>query len=286
MICKRLYNFFFSSKKKSMSDFPPTVYKYRDWNNDFHKSILTKNQIYLASPKDFNDPFDCRITTNYSLLKDADIPAYVQKEVLPQLAYMKRMRMNVDEQMKSFETRLRDREKFQKESDTIELDGLDDHTGVLALSARWNSILMWGHYGNCHTGFCVGFNEEFLRNSALFGKGGMVHYSNSYPELKPNPVKTQEWAMEVSFKKTHSKAKDWSYEEEYRLSSTKYPERFSNEDRIITLPDNYYAEIILGLKISEDHKKEIMKIGAEKKLPIYQISQIPFEFKMDRIKLL
>lgn len=49
---------------------PEIVYKYRDWNNPFHKNILLHNEIYLASPKDFNDPFDCRIPMNFQNMSE------------------------------------------------------------------------------------------------------------------------------------------------------------------------------------------------------------------------
>mgnify|MGYP004344840481 CR=1 FL=1 len=53
-----------------MGDFPKTLYKFRDWTNPLHKEILTKKTLYLASPRDFNDPFDCRLSKNYLSLSD------------------------------------------------------------------------------------------------------------------------------------------------------------------------------------------------------------------------
>ena len=46
---------------------PEIIYKYRDWTNSYNKQI-THREIYLASPKDLNDPFDCRVTPNFDLL--------------------------------------------------------------------------------------------------------------------------------------------------------------------------------------------------------------------------
>ncbi|MBL7103181.1 MAG: DUF2971 domain-containing protein [Bacteroidales bacterium] len=36
----------------------------------------------------------------------------------------------------------------------------NDHYGILSLSAKWDNILIWGHYAEKHKGFCIGFNEE------------------------------------------------------------------------------------------------------------------------------
>ena len=53
------------------------IYKYRDWKDEYHKNILLKNQIYLASPKDLNDPFDCRINANFTLLTPKEEDSYI-----------------------------------------------------------------------------------------------------------------------------------------------------------------------------------------------------------------
>ena len=36
--------------------YPKIIYKYRTWDNKYDKDILRKNQLYLSSPKRFNDP--------------------------------------------------------------------------------------------------------------------------------------------------------------------------------------------------------------------------------------
>src|SRR5689334_9926228 len=38
---------------------PKRLYKYRVWQNPFHKSVLTNNELFLSSPSGFNDPYDC-----------------------------------------------------------------------------------------------------------------------------------------------------------------------------------------------------------------------------------
>ena len=48
----------------------------------------------------------------------------------------------------------------------------------------------------------------------------------------------------------------------------------------MTVPTDFMTEIVLGLKIPDEHKSEIVKIGKEKGLEIYQIEQVPFEFKL------
>ena len=40
------------------STLPKQLFKYRPIN-DFTEKIFTKQELYFASPKDFNDPFEC-----------------------------------------------------------------------------------------------------------------------------------------------------------------------------------------------------------------------------------
>src|SRR5258706_15682633 len=48
--------------------YPDVVYKYRDWKNDFHKRVLLNHELFLSSPKNFNDPFDCKIPLAFEKL--------------------------------------------------------------------------------------------------------------------------------------------------------------------------------------------------------------------------
>lgn len=44
------------------------VYKYRNISNEFHRNALLKNELYLSSPGDFNDPFDVVNVDNFEMV--------------------------------------------------------------------------------------------------------------------------------------------------------------------------------------------------------------------------
>lgn len=44
---------------------PKKLYKYREWDNLYHREILENNMIYLASPSSFEDPLDCNPPIRY-----------------------------------------------------------------------------------------------------------------------------------------------------------------------------------------------------------------------------
>lgn len=261
-------------------NYPKTLYKYRSWSNNYHRKILTDNELYLASPSDFNDPFDCRIPNNYGLLdNDEKIIEYVEGVIRRQYnAIVTRGYNPEDEKNRMINDLKSNLEGVQSRDNAFVFSMQDKHFGVLSLSARYDSILMWSHYGDFHKGFCLGFNEEKLRLSGLFGKGGMVSYTEEFPEIDPRDTRK----MEKSFIQTHNKAKDWFYEEEYRLTKLFFPDEPSNKDRIVVFPDDFIEEVILGIKINNHHKEQIIELARSKGIPVYQGIQVPFEFKINK----
>lgn len=263
-----------------LEDYPDTIYKYRSWENDLHKNILLKGEVYMSAPKDFNDPFDCRITTNHYLIDTPEKKKeYVDKGIEKYLEWLKENKRDIEFERKQHLERLQDIETYQREHEKLESSQWDKYMGILSLSGRWDSILMWSHYGDFHKGFCIGFNEEKLRTSGLFGKGGRVRYSEDFPVI--NPLVEQN-IMEKSFYQTHSKAMDWQYEEEYRLTKLYFPNTPTTNDRVISIPVEFIEEVNLGMKISEKSKKEIVEICRERNIKVYQTTKIPFKFQLTR----
>jgi hypothetical protein len=43
--------------------FPETVYKYREAEKEWHRSILSEREVYFAPPGSFEDKLDCKIPT-------------------------------------------------------------------------------------------------------------------------------------------------------------------------------------------------------------------------------
>lgn len=47
-------------KQCGIEELPSKIYKYYSFNQDLNKKRVT-GYIYLASPLDFNDPYDCQL---------------------------------------------------------------------------------------------------------------------------------------------------------------------------------------------------------------------------------
>ena len=82
---------------------PAILYKYRDWKNEFHKGLLTHNEIYFSSPKDFNDPYDCRITERFTNRTKEELHNYKEKLSISRKEETERMGFNFEEVKKKLE---------------------------------------------------------------------------------------------------------------------------------------------------------------------------------------
>lgn len=267
---------------ESESKYPLKVYKFRNWTDDNHKNLLLKNQLFFTSPKDFNDPFDYKIPYDYSLLDtDEKIAEYLAKKRIDSKDHFSPDEF--EDLLKKYEYRLRNEmNQVQEQFNNIYFDSVDKYYGVLSLSERWDSILMWSHYADYHKGYCVGFWEERLRNSFI-ATGGRVLYppENNFPRLSP-----MNDFLQNMIQQSHAKSKEWEYEKEYRMAKIFYPEIASRQDRIQEFPDDFIAEIIIGLSASEKTKAELIQVGKIKEIPVYQSIKKHFKFEIERKRLL
>lgn len=229
---------------------PEILYKYRDWENVFHKKVLSDNEIYFPSPKEFNDPFDCAIPFTYN-------PADLTEENV----FKKCLGLARGMHPKLNETQLHEiAYRAQRDGLIFDPHHLEKHNelrkehfnrdfGILSLTAKRNNFLMWSHYGNCHRGFVVGFDTRKLFNQAR-GQVGPVIYAEDFPLFG-----LFDEAIEHFIKYAFHKAKIWEYEEEYRiLLSIKH-------SRVVRLAPDTVREIVLGYNMDFKSKQEILSLA-------------------------
>lgn len=233
---------------------PSILYKYRDWNNPIHKTILTDCALYFASPQTFEDLKDCRIPKVYIshprlhefFLKKSkkDYPAYKKR-------FHKKRAKLLMEQSPLYSQ--------QNMKSTVEMINKEFHNrfGVLSMTSNSHNDDMWEKYANNHHGLCVGFYTNKLK--PFIRSGGEVIYVDNLPTidfLKDNYL--LQHAKTILFKE-----REWEFEQEYRLLMI-WNDTATTEQRTMRLPNDSIAEIILGKLMSVENKEEIKKIAMEK----------------------
>lgn len=229
-------------------EFPDIIYKYRKWNDEYQKTILTERTVFLAPPTSFEDKKDCKLLKRYDLMRSKDI-------YNKYLEYSKRdnpLRTRQQHQAHAREEAkqsLMRNPKYVKHIQEEHFREFDKRFGVLSLTANPMNIKMWEKYSDDGKGFCVGFYPEIM--FPHLGGGGKVLY---YDKL-PNILHDDDFHTE-HFKQVFSKEDIWTFEEEYRTHRF-YENPPSQFERCVILPSNAYKEIIFGWQTPPEFIEEI-----------------------------
>ncbi len=262
------------------------LYKYYSWAKEYHKRALTLNTIYFASPREFNDPFDCKINARYDLLTDEQL-----MEIANSLLTRNDQRPISEEEVKRSYVAIQSGD-FRKPSNlTASYERMDkvkeSRIGLFCLSELNDNLLMWSHYGAAHAGFCIGYDtslldkhfERLFRDDGLLVKLFPVQYMECWPK---NEIFVKEKDIEkYMLPILTTKAKDWDYEKEHRYIIT------DKTDIQYSIPKEAIAEVILGCRMSESDRAEIKAIiqGWEKPPRLFQTQKKKYEFGLDVVPI-
>lgn len=230
-----------------LCDVPDILYKYRDWDNVFHKRLLTHRELYFASIEQFNDPFDGTIPHRYKpeqLTEDNIFKKYYQvtKEAYPKWPEEKIHAECYEYQRRGLfkdETHL---EKFEKNTK----HRVNLQFGISCLSKEQNHFLMWSHYANSHRGFVVGFDKVLLFEDTSAQFAHML-YEEDIPALDLFEDTFTHFAKLVGTKST-----TWKHENEYRLTKANFAKQS------VALRAETIVEIIFGCKMPENEKMKLV----------------------------
>jgi len=255
------------------------LYKFRNWENDFHKKILKEQEIYFASIAEFNDPFDSDIMFNYEELTESEQIQRIKDHVeydYPQLILMEKEH-KVRELWE--DSSFKKPGMFEKNFRNHLKPKLEREFGIFSLAGNKSNLLLWSHYANGHEGFCVGFGKNHLmklieetnqNNGFMFMEE--IYYDDDYPNINPVSLNDREYVSKLF----NIKSKVWKYEEEERMILK------INTNRKINLPKSCYAEIILGCRMSKKIKREILNTVRNEfeDLPVYQARKSKKQFAL------
>jgi uncharacterized short protein YbdD (DUF466 family) len=252
-----------------MPDIPDTLYKYRNWDDEYQKTILTERTVYMAAPTSFEDKKDCKLLKRYDLMTEQDMYEKYLKTSKEDHPNWTRQQHRAFARESTKHSPMKDKEfiKKQQEKNFIEYD---KRFGVLSLTANSSNLEMWNKYSNKGQGFCVGFDPKILFNH--LGGGGAVQYYDELPDILHN----DEYEIE-RFKQVFSKEKKWEFEQEYRTHKF-YPFPASVRDRQIEVPKEAYKEVIFGWRMKEEVQDMIIEACKDQGLKVnFYISSIKSE---------
>lgn len=226
---------------------PSVVYKYRRWDNSYHRRIIDNNEVFFSAPRDFEDPLDCNppvtypqghdlfvFFLNYSLLNNERYN-WVE-HVLYASNQCKSSPLSIPYELK----RIEDNNK----------DVFNQHFGVLCLTEDPCNEYMWNEYADFHKGFCVGFNTQMLFESVKCGCGP-VQYTDPLPYIDFAKDTLDSKIIKTVF----YKEKKWENEKEYRFH--KMWQKGELVNRNCKLKDYTIVEVVVGKNMTANNKQEL-----------------------------
>jgi Protein of unknown function (DUF2971) len=266
---------------------PPMSYKYRDWQKGFHRDILTKQEIYFSSPKDFTDELDCRFPVDFyfsTYEKYEKIFMHFKKTVDKLTcddAQIKNLARDAwNEHLSTPEKRkLAEKEFYDVVNKTI---------GIFSFSNVCDSPRMWDSYAEGSTGFCVGISlrecceelrgAEIEENSVKYLPQGSISFEYN-GDFGFSKIKQIDCNLDVSDIETevfllhllNTKLDSFAFEEEYRLNKeliNSPADTITSDVRKLRLPKYCFKEIIFGEKMSQESVDEIISVCRSQALDI------------------
>ncbi len=158
--------------------------------------------------------------------------------------------------------------------------------GVTCGSKTPTCPVMWGHYGNNHTGVCLkfDFNLENDSKNILFDEKEKLELLNVNYSDTPLDIfnYTDSELLNLIFKIFQCKSKKWSYEEEIRL--------IKNQQGLVKMNKNSISQIIFGCKSSPKDRYTICKLIASlgykiNDLMIAKIQPDSYELKIEKMTI-
>lgn len=148
---------------------------------------------------------------------------------------------------------------------------------VLCLARKWDSHVMWAHYGASHSGFVVCYKPSVVDALAELPNQcacGDVNYSNQVPELRWFTGSQTDMLGPV----LGTKSTEWEYEEEYRVIS--HGPAGANAIFESIDPDQI-AGVILGARASAKLEAKAMAVQKSRKaFSVERVTAKPGEFQL------
>lgn len=295
-----------------VQNMPSAFYKYRSCDDIGLNIISLELQSeWLADPTTFNDPYDSSLSINTNRLGNEHLRQNVgslinqfasglgigKKEIekISQSSFPAEdlfiLIASKDKDFQHLEANSIKKEvgkvmeKFIGEAADRFTHLIKSGLKICSFSERNDSVLMWSHYAQNHTGFCVEYDFRFQtgedpRLRMLHPVIYQMDIFDSTEYLIPIDPKPTVNIMLPTLAAIH-KSPDWQYEKEWRLV-------LSIGNWIIPNPYPMPTPIgiYLGSRIAKDSEARILEIGKQKTIPVYTMKLDANRFQMQAERLL
>jgi len=189
-----IYTNFSHIEAEVKAKFPPILYKYKNWVDDYNKKVLSDSSIWFSAPSQLNDKFDVRIGVRFNK-DEVNHPIFFEKVkkmfrdnhpfLAPDSRDIQIMSGNHLDSMKADPIKW-----FEAVYNDLRNNGTFDVFGVFSLTTDPLNGRMWAHYGDQYKGYCVGYDtiEKATKTEQwVIAANPQFKTINIYPSGKYHP---------------------------------------------------------------------------------------------------
>ncbi len=241
---------------------PERVYKYRTWSDQYHKKILTHDQLFFSTQEKLNDPFDAFFPFHYheDQMTEENVKLKLKQTVRNLSPLISQADLDVLTAKRMAEVNFFSND-YWIESIPVFQEMINKNVGICSLANQFDHHGLWTHYGDGHRGFCLGFDTNNLYNSTG-GLIGNVIYSN-----KENIVDLFNEDPEGLIIALMLKSPQLNFESEIRIV------KVGMSGKAHLYRNDCLKEVILGTNTSKQDKDEIIGIikSYHPEIEVYQL---------------
>lgn len=248
---------FFDVTKYIQQYMPDKLYSYKKINA-YWKDAVFKGCVHMSYASDFNDPFDCLPTIDFS--KDSGAIATAYRE------YSKSMEPRCRKAKKDIDNAVKDL-----------LENIQKNALIACFTETYKSMLMWSYYAENHKGICIEYDtkkDDVFKSITL----PVIYEEKRYNALRQLATQNRNIIMNSHL----YKAACWKHENEWRI--------LCSADNGVYSENNIFMKhaisgVYLGAKINVDIEKEICEWGKKENIPIYKMELDNTTYELKRRKL-
>jgi hypothetical protein len=210
----------------------------------------------MASLEQFNDPFDCNVkllevTDHQELAQEVALACQLLENDSRLLKNKEQFIADIKQKLSHLQQGQKDKELLQAIEDTRQ-ELID--TGIFCASRKHTDILMWSHYAKSHTGICIEFDVEKLRQipgilalPIQYAESVNIYLRNIYSYVFAKAWMDEEKVLAhnpihvIASTKYHC----WCYEEEYRFLLP------GKAKQLVDLPAHTVRSVVFGSRVSK-----------------------------------
>lgn len=275
--------------KLKYDNIPKKLFKYREFDiEDNAIKNLVNDTVWMNSPQNFNDPFDCGMTFNphkitspkkgiIALLDNIGMSKEFQEKMVPEflkatnpateaLRFLSSSNILDKTVAEEIIAELEKRTENQIEDFSEKTKNL---TKVCAFSESESSVLMWAHYAKYHTGFCIEYDFPSLGFESITTRllypvlySELLHdHTNHVADIDITRANPLSIVLPVL-----TKALDWSYEKEWRLV---FSNNFMQAPQTHKVPKP--TKIYSGAKIGTKDAEKLERVCSTLDIPLVKM---------------